>query len=127
MVGHPTANIKDASSSSNIKLVPISGKEIDKFIEKNPFYVKGEIPAAIYSGVPSSTPTFGSKAVLITSSDVSNKAVYTLVKAILENFEKFKNLHPVYKYITKESLLEGLSAPLHDGAVKYYKENNFIK
>ncbi|WP_419774451.1 TAXI family TRAP transporter solute-binding subunit [Halarcobacter sp.] len=127
MVGHPTANIKDASSSSNIKLVPISGKEIDKFIEKNPFYVKGEIPAAIYSGVPSATPTFGSKAVLITSSDVSNKAVYTLVKAILENFEKFKNLHPVYKYITKESLLEGLSAPLHDGAVKYYKENNFIK
>ncbi len=127
MVGHPTANIKDASSSTNIKLVPIRGGKIDSFIEKNPFYVKGEIPAAIYNGVSTTIPTFGAKAVLITSSDVSDKAVYTLVKAILENFEKFKQLHPVYKYITKDSLLEGLNAPLHDGAVKYYKENNFIK
>lgn len=127
MVGHPTANIKDSSNSTSIKLVPLSNEKIDAFIKRNPFYVKGEIPAGMYDENSSAIPTFGAKAVLVTSSDVSSKAVYTLVKAIIENFEQFKKLHPVYQYITKDSLLEGLNAPLHDGAIKYYKENNFIK
>lgn len=127
MVGHPTANIKDAANSSNIYITPIKGEKIDKFIKRNPYYIKDIIPANIYKGVDKAVPTFGAKAVLVTSSDVSSKAVYTLVKAILEDFEEFKKLHPVYKYITKKSLLEGLSAPLHDGAAKYFKENNFIK
>ena len=127
MVGHPTANIKDALNSSDVELVSITGKKIDEFIKKNPFYVKGTIPANVYEGYPKETLTFGAKAVLVTNSDVSSKAVYTLVKAILENFEQFKKLHPVYRHISKDSLLEGLSAPLHIGAIKYYKENNFIK
>lgn len=127
MVGHPTANIKDAANSTDIKIVPLNNKEINLFVKNKPYYVKGEIPANVYKNVSNEINTFGSKAVLITSSEVSSKAVYTLVKAILENFEEFKKLHPVYKYITKESLLEGLNAPLHDGAIKYYKENNFIK
>ena len=127
MVGHPTANIKDASKSSNIKLIPIAGEKIDQFIKDNPFYIKAKIPAALYNKEQKEILTFASKAILITSAEVSDKAVYTLVKAILENFNEFKKLHPVYKYITKDSLLEGLSAPLHNGAIKYYKENNFIK
>jgi len=127
MVGHPTANIKDASNTSDIFLTPISGAKIDNFIKRNPYYIKDVIPANLYKGVKKPVPTFGAKAVLVTSSDVSSKAVYTLVKAILEDFEEFKKLHPVYKYITKKSLLEGLGAPLHEGAAKYFKENNFIK
>jgi len=127
MVGHPTANIKDASNTSDIYLTPITGAKIDDFIKRNPYYIKDIIPANLYKGVKEAVPTFGAKAVLVTSSDVSSKAVYTLVKAILEDFEEFKKLHPVYKYISKKSLLEGLSAPLHEGAAKYFKENNFIK
>lgn len=127
MVGHPTANIKDAANSLEINLTPIEGEAVERFIEKNPFYVKGEIPANTYRGINEKTKTFGAKAILVTSEDVSSKAVYTLVKAILEDFEQFKKLHPVYKFITKDSLLEGLTAPLHDGAIKYYKENNYIK
>ena len=127
MVGHPTANIKDAAINTDIHLAKISGKKIDKFIKKNPYYIKDIIPAHLYKGIDQVVPTFGAKAVLVTSSDVSQKAVYTLVKAILEDFEEFKKLHPVYKYITKKSLLEGLSAPLHEGASKYFKENNLIR
>lgn len=127
MVGHPTANIKDASINTDIYLTPLKGKVINNFIKRNPYYIKDIIPGHLYKGVDKPVPTFGAKAVLITSSDASSKAVYTLVKAILEDFEEFKKLHPVYKYITKKSLLEGLSAPLHEGAAKYFKENNFIK
>ena len=73
------------------------------------------------------TPTFGVKAVLVTSDDVSVNAVYTVVKAILENFDEFKKLHPAYADITKESLLDGLSAPLHEGAKKYFQEAGLLK
>jgi uncharacterized protein len=127
MVGHPTANIKDAASSVDVKIVPIIGKEIDKFVKENPYYAQANVPGGMYKGNDSDIPTFGVKAVLVTSTDESIEAVYTVVKQILENFEDFKKLHPAYENITKESLLDGLSAPLHKGAEKYLKEIGLIK
>ena len=122
MVGHPAANISDASNLVDVKITPIKGEKIDIFVKANPYFAQADIPAGLYKGVDTPIPTFGVKAVLVTSSDTSNKAVYTLVKAILENFQEFKKLHPAYSNITKESLLDGLSAPLHEGAKKYFKE-----
>ena len=126
MVGHPTANIKDASNSVDVKITPLQGSNIDALVKKFPYFAKADVPGGMYKGNPEPTPTFGVKAVLVTSDDVSEKAVYTVVKAILENFDKFKKLHPAYNNITKESLLDGLSAPLHEGAKKYFKEAGLL-
>jgi len=124
--GHPTANIKDAATSVDAYLVPIEGPEIDELTKKYPYYAKGLISGTFYRGITNDTPSIGVKAVLVTSDKVSEKAVYTLTKAIVENFEEFKKLHPAYKTITKESLLEGIVAPLHPGAEKYYKEAGLL-
>ena len=126
MVGHPTANIKDASNSVDVKITPITGSKIDSFVKANPYFAQADVPGGMYKGNESGTPTFGVKAVLVTSTDVSDKAVYTVVKAILENFDAFKKLHPAYANITKESLLDGLSAPMHEGAKKYFKEAGLL-
>ncbi len=126
MVGHPTANIKDASNSVDVAITPIKGSKVDAFVKANPYFAQADVPAGLYKGVDAPVPTFGVKAVLVTSTDVSEKAVYTLVKAILENFEAFKKLHPAYANITKESLLDGLSAPQHEGAKKYFKEAGLL-
>jgi TRAP transporter TAXI family solute receptor len=67
-------------------------------------------------------PTFGVKATLVTSADISNEIVYAITKEVFDNLEAFKKLHPAYSVLTKKNMLEGLSAPLHPGAVKYYKE-----
>ena len=122
MVGHPTTNIHDAANSVDIKLVPITGSNIYKLLQKYPYYSKANIPAGMYKGNPSATKTYGAKAILVTNKDVSDKKVYAVVKAIVDNFETFKQLHPSYKHITKGSLLEGLSAPQHEGAKKYFKK-----
>jgi uncharacterized protein len=127
MVGHPTSTIKDSSSSVNIKIIPIENEITNKLIEKYPYFTKGNIPGGIYKGQVEDIPTFGVKAVLVVNEKVNEKIVYALVKAILENFDEFKKLHPAYSNITKESLLEGLSAPLHEGAKKYYEEIGLIK
>ncbi|MGB1227034.1 MAG: TAXI family TRAP transporter solute-binding subunit [Poseidonibacter sp.] len=126
MVGHPTANIKDASNSVDVKITPLEGSNIDALVKKYPYFAKADVPAGMYKGNPDATPTFGVKAVLVTSDDVSEKAVYTVIKAILENFDDFKKLHPAYNNITKKSLLDGLSAPLHEGAQKYFKEAGLL-
>ena len=127
MVGHPTANIKDASNSVDVKITPLDGNAVDNLIKKYPYFAKANVPGGMYKGNDVDTPTFGVKAVLVTSDDVSANAVYAIVKAILENFDEFKQLHPAYENITKESLLDGLSAPLHEGAKKYYQEIGLIK
>ncbi len=127
MVGHPTANIKIVSDSIDVKLVPITGAKIDKFINERPYYVKNSIPAGTYKGNDKDVTTFGVKAVLVTSSDVKEEVVYSLVKQVFDNFELFKKSHPAFENITEKSLLEGLSAPLHNGAKKYYKKIGLIK
>ncbi len=127
VAGHPTANIKDAANSVDISLVPIEGPAIDALVAKYPYYAKGVISGTFYKGAPNDIPSIGVKAVLVTSSKVSDKVVYTVTKTILDNFDKFKELHPSYKTITKESLLQGLSVPQHPGAIKAFKEAGLIK
>ncbi|PLY06078.1 MAG: C4-dicarboxylate ABC transporter substrate-binding protein [Arcobacter sp.] len=126
MFGHPTANIKDASNSVDINIVPISGPAIDKLIKKYPYYAKGSISGTFYKGVTEDVPSIGVKAVLVSSTALDNKAVYVVTKAILDNFDDFKKLHPAYKTITKKSLLDGLSVPQHEGAIKAFKEAGLL-
>jgi len=125
-VGHPTANIKDASNSVDIDLVSIEGKEIDALIAKYPYYAKAVIPGTMYKGVTHDTTSIGVKAVLVTKNTIDEKVVYTLTKIILDNFDKFKKLHPAYKTITKKSLLDGLAVPQHPGAIKAFKEAGLL-
>lgn len=125
--GHPTAHIKDTANSIQADLIPITGKGVDELISKFPYYAKGVISGTYYKGITHDTPSIGVKAVLVTSDKENDKAVYTVVKAVMDNFEDFKKLHPAYKTITKESMLEGLVAPLHPGAKKYFKEAGLLK
>lgn len=127
MVGHPTANIKDAASSVNIRIIPIEDIFSDSLVKKYPYFSKSIIEAGTYKGQSNDIQTFGVKAVLVTSEDIDENIVYFLVKAILENFDEFKKLHPAYANLTKESLLEGIAAPLHDGAKRYYEKNGLLK
>ena len=125
--GHPTANIKDASNSVDIDLVPIEGAPIDALVEKYSYYAKGTISGSFYKGVEHDTPSIGVKAVLVTKDTIDEKIVYTIAKTILDNFDEFKKLHPAYKTITKESLLDGLAVPQHPGAIKAFKEAGLLK
>ncbi|WP_277641848.1 TAXI family TRAP transporter solute-binding subunit [Wolinella succinogenes] len=127
MVGHPTANITDAANSLPIDIVDIKGDKVDAILQKYPYYAKGIIPQGSYPGVDRDVHSLGVKAVLVGSSKASDKMVEAIVKAILDNFDEFKNLHPAYKSVTKESLLEGLSAPLHPAAEAYYKKVGLLK
>jgi TRAP transporter TAXI family solute receptor len=126
-VGHPNASIKEASTSCDAVLVPVDGPVIDKLITDNPYYAPVTIPGGMYRGSDKDTKTFGVKATLVTNAEVKDEVVYQLVKAVFDNFDSFRQLHPALEHLNKEDMLLGNSAPLHPGAIKYYQEAGLMK
>ena len=129
-VGHPNNSFKEATSGSRKTVfVAVDKNVVNKLVKQFSYYAPSEIPISYYPGVANKTnvPAFGVKATLCTSEDVDEEIVYVIVKEIFENFEDFKSRHPAYSVLTKESMLQGLSAPLHPGAVRYYKEAGLMR
>jgi TRAP transporter TAXI family solute receptor len=124
-VGHPAGNIKEATAGARkVRIVPITGPGIDKLVADNPYYAKATVPISFYPGAENDADveTFGVKATFVTSAKVPDNVVYAITKEVFDNFEDFKKLHPAYVVLTKQNMLEGQSAPIHPGALKYYKE-----
>ena len=127
-VGHPSANIQDPVTTCGAKLVSLTGPVIDKLVADKPYYAKATIPGGLYAGNEQPTETYGVLATLVASTAVPEETVYQLVKAVFENFDEFKKLHPALANLSTDSMVKnGLSAPLHDGALKYYKEKGWVK
>ena len=126
-VGHPSGSIKEATTSCDSVLVPVTGAEIDKLVGDNDYYRHATIPGGMYRGSDDDTETFGVGATFVSSTDVPDEVVYVIVKAVFENFDQFKKLHPAFANLKPEEMIkDGLSAPLHDGAAKYYKEKGWM-
>ncbi len=127
VVGHPNGSIKEATTSCDSVMVNVTGPEIDKLIQDNAYYRKATIPGGMYRGTDADTHTFGVGANFVSSSKVPENVIYNVVKAVFENFEDFKKLHPAFENLKKEEMVkDGLSAPLHDGAAKYFKEAGLL-
>ncbi len=127
-VGHPSANIQDPTTTCAAKLVPLTGEVVDKLVAENPYYAKAVIPGGLYANNPDDTGTFGVLATLVTSAKVPDESVYQLTRAVFENFDEFKSLHPAFANLDPAKMVsEGNSAPLHPGAEKYFKEKGWLK
>lgn len=126
-VGHPSGSIQEATTACDSVLVEVSGEAVDGLVADNPFYRTATIPGGMYRGNDSDTMTFGVGATFVTSADVSEDAVYAVVSSVFENFDDFKGLHPAFANLKAEEMIsDGLSAPLHDGAAKYYREKGWM-
>jgi len=122
-VGHPNGSIKEATTSCDSVIVNVTGPEVDKLIKDNAYYRAATIPGGMYRGTDTDTKTFGVGATFVTSAKVPDEVIYQVVKAVFENFEEFQKLHPAFANLKQEEMIkDGLTAPLHNGAVKYYKE-----
>ena len=122
-VGHPSGSIKEATTTCDSIIVPVTGKVIDKLVKDNDYYRTATIPGGMYRGTATDTKAFGVGATFVTSAKVPENVIYNVVKAVFENFDDFKKLHPAFKVLKKEEMIkDGLSAPLHMGAMKYYRE-----
>jgi TRAP transporter TAXI family solute receptor len=127
VVASPAANIQDPTTTCGAALVNIVGPGVDKLIKEHPYFAVATIPGGMYPGNPAPTKTFGVVASFVTSSRVPDNVVYAMVSAVFDNFDEFRKLHPALANLDQKDMIKnGMSAPLHPGAVKYYKEKGWM-
>lgn len=125
--GHPNGSIKEATTSCDAVLVPVEGPEVDALVEENSYYARAVIPGGMYLGTDSDTPTFGVGSTFVSSTNTSAEVIYQIVKAVFENIDRFRRLHPAFAHLEPTKMItDNLSAPLHEGAIRYYRERGWM-
>lgn len=127
-VGHPSDNIREPTTSCGAQLVPLKGVFVDKLVAVTPYYVFATIPGGLYPNNPQPTESYGVVATVMTSSKVPADVIYQIVKAVFDHFDEFKALHPALGGLSPSTMVkDGLTAPIHDGALRYYKAKGWVK
>ncbi len=127
LVGHPAGIIKETTTTCDAKIVTIDGPEVESLINDNSYYRSATVPGGMYTGNDADVDTFGVGATFVSSASVPEEVVYQVVKGVFDNFDDFKKLHPAFGNLKESEMIsDALSAPLHDGAVKYYKERGWM-
>jgi len=122
-IGHPAAALKEATTACEAKIIDVKGAPIDKLVKDNPYYRTATIPGGMYAGTDNDVTTFGVGATFVTSSDVPDEVAYIVAKETMSNIDQFRKLHPAFATLDPKTMVsDGLSAPLHPGAAKAYKE-----
>ncbi|WP_424970216.1 TAXI family TRAP transporter solute-binding subunit [Dinoroseobacter sp. S76] len=126
-VGHPSGSIQEATTACDSVLVTVANDAVDQLVADNPFYRTATIPGGMYRGSDADVMTFGVGATFVSSTDVPDEVAYEVVKAVFENIDQFRGLHPAFANLDPQQMATaGLSAPLHPGAEKYFKEAGLI-
>ncbi len=132
-VGHPAGSFKEASAGKRkVHIVPIKGEKIAALIKPMPYFASTSIPVqTLYPNMTNKEPeveSIGMLTTIVCSADENEETMYEVVKAVFENLDKLKKLHPALANLKAETMATaGQSAPYHKGAAKYYKEAGLTK
>ena len=126
-VGVPNAGVAQSTDGCGARIIDLNTDAVKKLVADNEFYAFATIPKGTYKTSKKYVTTFGVMASVVTSASVDDDLVYNVVKAVFENLEDFRKQHPAFQYLDpKKMIVDGLSAPLHPGAIKYYKEKGLM-
>ncbi|MEM8788881.1 MAG: TAXI family TRAP transporter solute-binding subunit [Pseudomonadota bacterium] len=127
-VGHPSGSIQEATTACDSVLVTVANDAVTTLVEDNSFYRTATIPGGMYRGNDADVETFGVGATFVTSADVPEEVVYTVVAAVFDNLDQFRSLHPAFANLDAQTMAnDSLSAPLHPGAERYFREAGLIE
>lgn len=120
-VGHPNPSVGQAAGLCDAVIIEVKDPAIDRLVAEHPFYAYTEIPGGIYPGNPEPVTTFGVKATVVTTAALDAELIYTVVEAVFENLDQLRRAHPAFGTLDPvEMANDALSAPLHDGAARYF-------
>lgn len=126
-VGVPNAGVAVATDGCEARIVSLDGDIEKKLVDENPYYAFATIPAGTYKTTDEDVTTFGVLATLVSGESVDEQTVYEVTRAVFDNIEDFRELHPAFADLDpKKMVTDGLTAPLHPGAERYYKEKNLM-
>jgi hypothetical protein len=77
-------------------------------------------------GNPADVRTFGVRAVVVTTTRMSDTVAYEITKAVFDNFDDFRRLHPAFETLLVADVVHATGrAPVHAGAARYYRERGW--
>jgi len=122
VAGPPTPAITELCTTNDAYLVPIDGEIADTLMANCPYYTVHNLPAETYPGQDEDVATVTVKCALIVSAKASEKDVYNLTKAIFDNVDNIAAENAKGKELSIANATEGMTAPFHKGAAKYFAE-----
>ena len=126
-VGVPNAGVSVATDGCAASIINLDTAVEKKLVGDTPYYAFATIPKGTYKTTMADVTTFGVMATVVTSADIDEQTVYEVTRAVMENLDSFKILHPAFANLDpKDMIKNGLSAPLHPGAAKFYKEKGWM-
>ena len=127
LVGHPSGIAMETFVSCDAVLVDVSGPAVERLLESHPYYAEVVIPGGMYSGNPEDVETFGVLATIVSSTTTSPDIIFEVTRVVFDNIETFKKFHPALSALETEKMIqEGRSAPLHDGAKRYFEQQRLM-
>lgn len=126
--GVPNGSTQEAAATCSIAILPLDGKWVDSFLTRFTAYAPDTVRGGIYPGTENDVPTFGARATVVTRADIDEETVYQIVKSVFDSLDEFKQLHPALATLDPKIMATGaLTAPLHPGAERYYREKGLIQ
>ncbi len=121
-VGAPTSSILNLATTQDIVIVAMSDAELAAAMEADATFARTTLPGDSYNGVTEDIVTLGIPNVLVVSSEMSDDLAYALTKAMFENIDELRAVHPAAEETSVEFTMEATPIPLHAGALRYYDE-----
>ena len=126
-VAHPNTAIAKTLKLCDAIVIPVSGPAIDKLIAGNRFFAATEVPGGAYKNMKDKVKTFGVTLTAISSADIDSETTYSIVKTVFDDLKNLKRLHPALRSLLPGRMMtDGLSAPMHPGAIRYYRERGMM-
>ncbi len=125
-VGHPTEAITKLAESTLISLVSIDGPPVEAALQRQPYYVSGNLPSRLYRGVIAPVRTVGVRALLVTHDGLPPDTIYAFTKALVEQWDGLRAAHRAVQPFRPEDIGRQTAAPYHPGAIRYLRERGFL-
>ena len=125
-VANPSAALAAAAEATPISIVPLESEAVRSFVAARPYYAMAALRPGTYKGVAAAVATYAAMATVVTSADVADDLVYDVVRSVFTNLDALRSAHPASHGLDREAMLQGLSAPLHAGAARYYREQGWL-
>ena len=119
---YPAAIIKETARKVKLLLIPIDENKIGELLRKHPFYGRQTIPAGAYNGQAKPVPAVSVASILLASDRIGDEMGYKIAKAMYDNLQKLRGVHPAANSISKHNAFSGMTVPFNAGAEKFFKE-----
>ncbi len=129
IAGLPNVQVIDLQTTNDVRFIEVTDEQWAKINQKYPWYMRYSIPANTYKNQPEPIPSIAGMACVVVHKDMPEDLAYHIVKAILENNDYLKTVHPAGAQwnIDHVAYQNPPKVPFHPGTIKYLKEKGKMK